>query len=453
MDAQKLQGAVDYALSEGAVGFRVYRHGCLVAENASASEGTTLRTQSWSMAKGVSSVVFGRAWTLGLIGPDDPVGSLYPEADRSHGKRTLRDLLSMAFGNSQTLLHDFNILMDDRIRDGLTIPLIHPRGEFFNYWQSGPPLTDEAIARAAGMDFQAFVQRELFGRLGISVDRWGWQRDPQGHTQGFFGLFMSPDDYGRLGDLMRRDGVWRGERLLSRRYLREAVTPTSAFGCYGWYLWVHASIPCDGRSGEANLKGWDPRFFEFNGLNQQLISVFPASDVVMVRVGDKCDCARKLYEHVLGAVIDDPPPMPNLATDDDPEPFRITPAGQSADSASLPPLPPAGPARARAVQINSVSTTSDSNGTFAVALHCPPRMPDTQPSCAGRATATGTRKGLKFDVPPGADRQLRFRLTSRVWRKLRRKRTTLVKVAATTRDATTTGTKARLTFSVAAPDR
>ena len=38
--------------------------------------------ESWSMAKSVTSLIFGRAMKLGLISPDDPVGSLVPEADR-----------------------------------------------------------------------------------------------------------------------------------------------------------------------------------------------------------------------------------------------------------------------------------------------------------------------------------------------------------------------------------
>ena len=54
--------------------------------------------ESWSMAKSVTALVFGRAMTLGLISPDDVVGSLVPEADGPHGAITMRDLLTMTSG-------------------------------------------------------------------------------------------------------------------------------------------------------------------------------------------------------------------------------------------------------------------------------------------------------------------------------------------------------------------
>lgn len=446
MDAAKLQAAVDYAMANNALAFRVYRHGCLVAENASAPEGTSLRTQSWSMAKGVSSVAFGRAWTLGLISPDDPVGSLLPQADEAHGRMTLRDLVTMTAGNVQALAHDFNIAMEDRIRDALTVPLIHPGGESYNYWQSAPPLVDEAVGAAAGEDFQAFFQRELLTPIGIEPQTWRWGRDRRGNTQGYFDLHMTPDDYARFGDLMRRGGVWRGRRLLSKRYVQQAVEPIAPYGCYAWFLWTHAAPECDGRSGEGNVKGFDPGMFEFNGLNQQLVTVFPQTDVVMVRVGAAGTRARPLYEHTLAAVTDQDVPMPTIEPDPDHPPFRITPTvdGPAAwiDGVVQPPLPAAGPARARAVQIRTGSTRVDAKGRFVVALACPPRLPATQASCAGRATVRGARVRA-FAVAPGTRKRLRLRL-----RKPLRTRTAKRTLTATTSDATAAGTVARRAIAI-----
>ena len=77
---------------------RVYRHGCLVGEDRLAALNRDQRYESWSMAKSVTSMMFGRAMTLGLISPDDPVGSLVPEADEPHGEISMRDLLTMTSG-------------------------------------------------------------------------------------------------------------------------------------------------------------------------------------------------------------------------------------------------------------------------------------------------------------------------------------------------------------------
>ncbi|WP_354697906.1 hypothetical protein DSM112329_03563 [Paraconexibacter sp. AEG42_29] len=443
MDAKKLQAAVDNAMQDSAIAFRVYRHGCLVAESRSAPEGTKLQTQSWSMAKGVSSVAFGRAWTLGLISPEDPLGSLMPQADEAHGKLTLRSLLSMTAGNTQALAHDFNILMRDRIQDGLTVPLIHPQGEYWNYWQTAPPLVDAAVGRAAGEDFQRFFQRELLTPLGIEPGTWNWGRDLAGNTQGFFSLFMTPDDYGRFGDLMRRGGVWRGRRLLSEQYMREAVTPTAAYGCYGWFLWLHSSAACDGR-GESNLKGWDPGFFEFNGALNQLIGVFPQTDVVVVRVATIPSAnSREIYRKALAAVTDQEVPLPKLGRDPKHPPFRQTAARETLEAelsgVVQPQLAPAGPARARAAIVQPGTRRADRKGRIAVGVACPPRLPSTQPSCSGTLTVSG---GLArtYDVAAGRTGQLRVRLTSATLRKLRTNGRATLGVTATTAASGTTTT-------------
>src|SRR4051812_32739534 len=69
MDAAKLAAAVQFATSQDSEAVRVYRHGCLVAEDALNPEAVGVPFQSFSLAKSVVSMTFGRAWTLGLISP------------------------------------------------------------------------------------------------------------------------------------------------------------------------------------------------------------------------------------------------------------------------------------------------------------------------------------------------------------------------------------------------
>ena len=76
MDAAKLQQAVDYGSQNLAFAVRVYRHGCLVAADRGAAANDGQRFESWSMAKSVTSMIFGRAMTRRAISPEDPVGAL-----------------------------------------------------------------------------------------------------------------------------------------------------------------------------------------------------------------------------------------------------------------------------------------------------------------------------------------------------------------------------------------
>jgi CubicO group peptidase (beta-lactamase class C family) len=98
--------------------------------------------------------------------------------------------------------------MRDRVRDALTLEIVHPPGTYFEYAQSAVTLLAEATARAAGYDFAELAQRQLMDPLGIERGTWRWERDRAGHVAAFYGVNVRPDDFGRLGELLRRGGVW-----------------------------------------------------------------------------------------------------------------------------------------------------------------------------------------------------------------------------------------------------
>jgi CubicO group peptidase (beta-lactamase class C family) len=61
MDAAKLQEAMDYGSSNLGFAVRVYRRGCLVAEDRAANARRNEKFESYSMAKSVTAMMFGRA--------------------------------------------------------------------------------------------------------------------------------------------------------------------------------------------------------------------------------------------------------------------------------------------------------------------------------------------------------------------------------------------------------
>ena len=178
MDAAKLNDALDESGENFSLAVRVFRHGCLVAADPMEATNRNEKYESWSMAKSVTSLMFGRAIELGLISPDDPVGSLLPVADRGHGAITMRHLLTMTSGLHWNGLRDYNVFTGfDRVHDALTLGIDHRPGTYFEYAQSPVSLLAEAIGRSAGMDAAAFAQKELFTPIGIEPGSWGWTRD------------------------------------------------------------------------------------------------------------------------------------------------------------------------------------------------------------------------------------------------------------------------------------
>ena len=419
MDAEKLAAALDYGTSQSSYAVRVYRYGCLVGEDAFAPASKEARYESWSMAKSITSLVFGRAMTLGLISPEDELGALVQEADAEHGAIGMRDLLTMTSGLEWNGFRDYNITMPDRIRDALLTPVAKEPGTYWEYSQSGPALLAEATQRAVGEDFQAFAQRELFGPIGILPGSWAWTRDAAGHTQGFYGVQMAPDDFAKFGELLRRGGLWNGRRLLSKRYVREALTPDASSGCYGYLIWLNAAQPCVGvRISGRPIR--DHRMFPslpadlytFSGLFGQLVTVMPTQGIIVQRSGNDAVAEpgweEELYRRVLASVADqkyEPPGDAPAVTPDRSDPDRGFQT--SFEPSALTPftggeLPPAGPARARAVRLQA----KVKGRVVRLRLACPARLGTGR--CNGTARIGRHKKA--FRLAAGQARTLRLRV-------------------------------------------
>ena len=477
MDAAKLQDAIDYGTSQTGFAVRVYRHGCLVGEDRLAPVNRGQTFESYSMAKSLTSLIFGRAMTLRDASPDDPVGSLVPEADKPHGAITLRDLLTQTSGLEWNGFRDYNIFtMPDLVRDALTLGIARAPGTYFEYAQSPVALLAEATGRSVGQDVQAFGQRELLDALGIPASVWTWTRDPAGHVQGFYGVNMRPDDFARLGDLLRRGGVWRGRRLLSKTYVQNAIAPSRTNGCYGWLIWVNAAAPCIGPTVSErpvepgrDFPDLPADMYEFAGLFGQRVTILPTQDIEIVRMGQDpslvfgsgADWEHGLYARVLAAVTDQrvqgPGDPPRVNDERKSEDYGFQTAllhpdryGKGVDQD---PLPPAGPARARAPQLEPGGARASRKGKVTVRLFCPQRWLSKVPAgCRGSAKLRGAKKAARYAVAPGRSKLLRFTLTKKRQRSLKRKKTLTLDVVARNADAAA-GTVTRLDLTVLRPKK
>ena len=354
----------------------------------------------------------------------------------------------MSSGLEWNGLRDYNIFtMPNRVNDALTLRPVHPTGTYFEYAQSTVALLADAAGRSAGEDPQTFFQRELLDLIGIPADQWNWTRDRAGNIEGFKGVNMRPDDFGRLGELFRRDGVWRGKRLLSEEYVRRAVTPSRTNGCYGWLIWLNEGKPCVGvritdRSVDDGREWPDlpVDMYRFSGLFGQLVTIFPSQGIVVVRTGQDpglvnpaggTDWEHELYAKVLGSVTDqkideagEGGPDENGIDRSNPDTgFQnaIREPDRYQQGAFADPLPPAGPRRARAAQLSLVRDRVGSRGIVAIRLACPAR--GGTGGCDGRARLDGARKRITYSVPAGTARTLRFTLSARRLKALRGTRT------------------------------
>jgi hypothetical protein len=313
--------------------------------------------------------------------------------------------------------------------------------------------------------------------LGIPASAWSWKRDDAGHVQGFFGVQMRPDDYGRLGELLRRGGLWRGKRLLSKRFVSEATSPSRTNGCYGYLIWVNRAAPCIGPrvqdrpvSDKRDFPDLPADMYRFSGLFGQLVTNFPSQGVLVVRTGQDpgllpaggADWEHGLYERVLGAVTDQTIVAPEPARpggggsrENSDAGFQnaITDPDQYSQGTVQPPLPPAGPPRARAVQPELARSRVSRARVVTFRLRCPTRWPaKIKPVCAGRASLSSGGKKGRFSVKAGKAALLRFRLTRKRMRLIQRRGSSRLMLSARDLDSGG-GTLTRLYVTVKRPAR
>jgi CubicO group peptidase (beta-lactamase class C family) len=307
LDAAQVQKAVDYWVTEGAENLKVFRHGCLVSEGALNPLSDRMPRQNWSQTKTVSTLIAGVAVKKGLLKVDDPIGKYLPDGlgDAEHRAITIRSVLNMTTGVQMNWTRGLNFFSDiSRPREVMTMKAVHKPGEYFEYDQDTPSVLNYVVQHALrmggiDMDYQAFAQKEFFNKLGIPLSAYWWQRDRAGNTLGYSQLFLRPLEFGRLGDLMMHEGVFAGERLIDKSFMKELRTGSTANCGYGFMVWLNS---CSGNAHQVNgsimlrrevspAQPWiasAPADMYYSwGYHGQHTFVIPSLDMIITRSGER----------------------------------------------------------------------------------------------------------------------------------------------------------------------
>jgi CubicO group peptidase (beta-lactamase class C family) len=307
LDEAALRAAVTYWVGQGAENLKVFRHGCLVAEGALDATTDRIPRQNWSQTKTVSALIAGVAVRQGLIDVDAPIGRYLPPrvGDAPHRAITVRSLLTMTSGLELNWFRGLALSADVAgPRQAMVMPLRHQPGEYFEYEQTTPSVLNWVVQRALlrvgrDEDYQDFAQREFFAKLGIPLSAYWWQRDRTGTTMGHAGLLLRPLEFGRLGELMRGQGVFAGERLIDADYMRLLQTGTTANCGYGFFVWlnachsgqhqVNASIMTRQEISPAHpwITSAPADMYYSWGSHGQHVFVIPSLDMVITRSGEE----------------------------------------------------------------------------------------------------------------------------------------------------------------------
>ncbi len=264
----------------------VVHRGRVVAErNAEGMDPSTTHL-SWSMAKSILHAAVGILVGDGDLRLDAPSGlKAWSDPDDPRRAITLDQLLKMRSGlrflenytdeeTSSVIEMLFGSGQGDVASYAADCPLAHEPGTVFSYSSGTSNIVSALVGQVTGPGegVERLLRDRLFHPIGIRSA--SLRLDEVGTWIGSSFAFATPRDFARFGLLYLRDGVWEGARVLPARWVdhgrRETDVADGEAFHYGAHWWV---VP--GSLGT----------FQASGYNGQRITIVPALDLIVVRLG------------------------------------------------------------------------------------------------------------------------------------------------------------------------
>ena len=245
-----------------------------------------------SVSKTLTSVTFGAAM-LHKDFPDTELDasilkylSSYKIANLDDRKRRIKliDLLTMRAGLEwhEDLAYDdpknsADIMEAQRdwVQYVVDQPMVDEPGTKFVYSSGVTQLLSHIFKQATGKSVDDYAGEHVFKPMGV---HYHWKHTPTGLPDTEGGLYLSTEDLANIGALYLRDGVWNGQQIVSREWIKQSVTPHVQLAedgyKYGfqWWLAPHGSSP--------ERLAWAAR-----GFGGQELFVIPEYDTIAVFTG------------------------------------------------------------------------------------------------------------------------------------------------------------------------
>ena len=290
-DQIKLTSTLQQALdSDDTVAFAIIKDGKLLYENYWQGYSSESHTNSFSMAKTVTTMLYLKAVEDGYIGSiDEPTTKWLPEyADNKYAQNcTLADFSAMTSGYDWTEDYYFPInptaesyYGHDLVKQMVNRDFVESCGGKFEYSSGDTQMLGIALSRALephGYTISSYLEEKFWQPLGMQGDAY-WSLDGSESIEKVYCcLNASALDFAKFGQLLLNGGEWQGEQLISKEHVDFMITPNAqAFPkgsaqVYGHSVWTDMDSPIP--------------FYGMLGHLGQRVLVLPEENVIIVRLG------------------------------------------------------------------------------------------------------------------------------------------------------------------------
>ena len=251
-----------------------------------------------SMPKPVLALAVGAAVDRGLLDIDAPVSRHLPEwrAD-PRGRITVRQALQMRSGLAKHGPASAGgageaLMLGTRLADlVLATPLVRAPGEAFDYNNIDNALVALVLERATRTRYADWLSATIWQPIRAG-EAFVWLDRPGGLARTFCCLLATPQDWVRIGRLVKDGGQWNGKPVLSAGWMVAMTAPSPGNDAYGFQLWrgTAAAARSYGSGAAPPLPVGAPYAVDdllvFDGAGGQRVYISRKADLVIVRIGE-----------------------------------------------------------------------------------------------------------------------------------------------------------------------
>jgi CubicO group peptidase (beta-lactamase class C family) len=263
------------------VAFLIVKEDSIIQENYWAEGGPESQTNSFSMAKSITTMLAQLAVQQNIFKSwEEPVKNYLPELEGAYSNQLkLKHLAEMSAGLrwNEHYKNPFDITArayygaDIKKLMLKKVPVIAEPGTEYEYQSGATQLLGLALMEATGKSLAQLASEWLWIPLGAEQSA-SWHLDTEDGRELAYCCFNSnARDFARLGQLLLHEGNWNGLQILDSSFVKVATRP-KLVDYYGRSFWLDS---------DDHLS---PIFY-LRGILGQYVIVIPEKEMVIVRLG------------------------------------------------------------------------------------------------------------------------------------------------------------------------
>ncbi len=277
--AEATERLLDINNELGTIAFLIIKNDSIWFEDYAENYGTASQTNSFSIAKSITSALLGKAIRDGYIeNLSQPVSDFYSQFEDS--EMTVGDLSSMASGLDwdESYKNPFAITARAYYDDDLAETILGLRGtetpgKSFKYLSGNTQLLGMVIEKASGKKLAEYLYESFWEPMGFEQPAlWQIDDDENRLVKAYCCIASNARDFARFGKLYKDFGKWNGKKLLDSSFVAGSITPRFEESTqYGYGFWLSDHL--------------DKKIFVMRGILGQYVITIPEDDLIIVRLG------------------------------------------------------------------------------------------------------------------------------------------------------------------------